>query len=1120
MSSWTTHLATVETAIVFTQRTANSLRVERDQAIQQLEIQRQHFQRELHARGEEAEKVHFVIAELNASKKAVEDRLQASLRRCEKLEKEVSTVIPKPDIRSATTPSTAHVATPQQRPSLMDKENLSMSNRFLSKISGLRRQSTIPLSSSTQFNASVNSPRIPDSPSATQGHLMVSCSKSSTVAVGTDDHFELFRPEAGGGCCDGARADAVRFARVVSRVSILDNAHTLKDSAIWSGGYRSAHDLGVGKRFVRAFKIRDFCKSAARHSESRDFAESPLSTANVLVSLRADIRAQGRQRGMNFERERWSIATTSNVISIKLNVYILSRIMTFISRRKDLLAVMHSCRDLYGAGIQPLVRLVGPIDECNLPSFHEFMIKFAPASFKAFRHLDIIVRQGQLSSTLVRMLIDLLERGTALEELKVSYGTYLNRRNALLEAIASLTTLTSLSFCDNVPDEASHFVLSNSRSPLREVRASYFDGDPVEAVSLLANFLYTLEKASLTCVRLEDVGLCYPNLTHLELLLCMRPILSVLMKTFPNLQHLDLGAPTSRRGTDPVRRQEMAALRAANIQFQQHTCASWDSLRFLTTDTASLSMLGLKMKIDSLYVDSPVKDKLDVSWLGDGLSLLLPKALHLTCMDDPSLLSSLFEVTMGSLDRLYLTVLFGRYSEYKTSLDTLVSGLACVDTKVLELYIGFHDDGYRTYNEDAKRFFQKLGNKSIAARIFVAMRNLRILKISTYFYYLEWADIPPAYCGVARLCPASILVPARGRYPTLKEKLVYQAGPHLHASMSDIRVIHFQDPQAFLDAVKQYDDSFMNFALGSLLDSLNSENSLAKDQPATYRTLLAAYKGDRSIITLTKARDDFAWALATPRGVEEELSSQDIADAVERLVVLLSNTIEPKLLDSVIGPFDLVNAFIETWVSHMQTQGLQLRALDPFFNSRVSFATLGTIPPSSSAFSQYRFTLAETEEDANAVAPLAVDFTSDGPRTTTLDKAKRIMHAAVQMKQVWLCHVEGQLAAYSLVGRVTPRTIAIRNVYVSPVHRRKGIAEAMVRALTRYYLGAEPLGFEGAPSPKPAIGTREEICLNVAKEDVARLYERCGFLLGPDDQDPATGRKGSFKSVWRGVEIL
>ncbi|KAF7799554.1 hypothetical protein EIP86_010791 [Pleurotus ostreatoroseus] len=338
--------------------------------------------------------------------------------------------------------------------------------------------------------------------------------------------------------------------------------------------------------------------------------------------------------------------------------------------------------------------------------------------------------------------------------------------------------------------------------------------------------------------------------------------------------------------------------------------------------------------------------------------------------------------------------------------------------------------------------------------------------------------------------------------------------------MADLRAVHFAEPEAFLDALKAYDDSFMNFALGSLLDSMNPAYPHSHDRSTISRTLLAVYKGDQLLITLSKISDDFSWIIATPRGAEDDLTPENVSAAMSQLASLLFSIIDPKRFDKAIGPTYLVNTFLQAWVTHTETQGYQLKTTAPLFSSRVSFATLATIPPPSSTFSHYKVSKAQTEADAEAIVPLIVDFRTHGLLKFTVEEAQRQARVAVNMKQLWFCRVGDEIAAYILIGRITPRTVAIRNVYVAPAHRRKGIAEAMVRALTRYYLGAEPLGFEGAPSPKPDVGTREEICLNVAEEFVARLYARCGFLLGPDDHDPVTGKKGCFDSCWRGVEPL
>ena len=107
-----------------------------------------------------------------------------------------------------------------------------------------------------------------------------------------------------------------------------------------------------------------------------------------------------------------------------------------------------------------------------------------------------------------------------------------------------------------------------------------------------------------------------------------------------------------------------------------------------------------------------------------------------------------------------------------------------------------------------------------------------------------------------------------------------------------------------------------------------------------------------------------------------------------------------------------------------------------------------------------------------------------------------------------------------LSGRQTKLTVAVRNVFVAPEHRRKGIAEAMVQTVTRYCLGVPVEDVEGVPTGPPPFGVKDEVGLNVADFGAARIYKRAGYLL-PDLEggvptggiDPETGRKGWTSSV-------
>ena len=115
------------------------------------------------------------------------------------------------------------------------------------------------------------------------------------------------------------------------------------------------------------------------------------------------------------------------------------------------------------------------------------------------------------------------------------------------------------------------------------------------------------------------------------------------------------------------------------------------------------------------------------------------------------------------------------------------------------------------------------------------------------------------------------------------------------------------------------------------------------------------------------------------------------------------------------------------------------------------------------------------------------------------EEARAFLARPVARGLVWVCRVEpeGTPVGYVVLGRVTPRTIAFRNVFVAEEHRRKGIGETMVCAVTRYYLGMRPHGVQGVQEDPPPMGWKEEVNLNVVDAGAERMYKRAGFLF-PD----------------------
>lgn len=62
--------------------------------------------------------------------------------------------------------------------------------------------------------------------------------------------------------------------------------------------------------------------------------------------------------------------------------------------------------------------------------------------------------------------------------------------------------------------------------------------------------------------------------------------------------------------------------------------------------------------------------------------------------------------------------------------------------------------------------------------------------------------------------------------------------------MSGFRLVQFTCPQDFLHAVQAYDEGFMNFPIGVLLDSMNEIQITARKLKNTPRMLLAIYAGE------------------------------------------------------------------------------------------------------------------------------------------------------------------------------------------------------------------------------------------------------------------------------------
>ncbi|KAI0372993.1 hypothetical protein BV20DRAFT_963458 [Pilatotrama ljubarskyi] len=343
-----------------------------------------------------------------------------------------------------------------------------------------------------------------------------------------------------------------------------------------------------------------------------------------------------------------------------------------------------------------------------------------------------------------------------------------------------------------------------------------------------------------------------------------------------------------------------------------------------------------------------------------------------------------------------------------------------------------------------------------------------------------------------------------------------------------LHCICFDNLHAALEALKPYDDAFMSLSLGSLHDHLRSQPTgvTASSEAGHY---LGLYRGEDLLLALTHAPGGFVWELVCPQNAEHLLTPAFLHVAIDLLATTLRPLLHhPTAVTRVFGHGDIVNAFLSTWTGLADKEGIQLRLGDPFIpGARSSYATRETIPPLPSTSSN--ITLAQAAEaDFEELFPLYIDFRTEvaSPHERHIEEAS--LRKGIASGLTWVYRLDGAIAGFIVLGRVSPRTIAIRNVYVTPQHRRKGIAEAMVNAMTRFYLGVRPVGFEGIPEDPPTYGVKDFVCINVADPGAERIYRRAGFLLPEQTadgltvggRDPVSGLKAWFPVMMRPVQAV
>lgn len=233
---------------------------------------------------------------------------------------------------------------------------------------------------------------------------------------------------------------------------------------------------------------------------------------------------------------------------------------------------------------------------------------------------------------------------------------------------------------------------------------------------------------------------------------------------------------------------------------------------------------------------------------------------------------------------------------------------------------------------------------------------------------------------------------------------------------------------------------------------------------------------------------------------------------VQRLLSVAPLSSDPSLLRSITGPIVLVDKFLSRWPNPAKPSDAPLKIA----------CSTRTAPSPASLPPHHTFKRVDvtqlSRDNLAALANLLSDFYGNHPDSPRLDEAAAIAHleAKQQHNTFWLycapaaghdgTKVAVKPVAFVVTGRATPRTVAIRMVYVSPSHRGQSVAQRMVAHVTRAHLvDANPVAVDIAESAYGVVleedeltrwGRKAEVCLFAEPPNAAarRAYGKVGFV--------------------------
>lgn len=175
--------------------------------------------------------------------------------------------------------------------------------------------------------------------------------------------------------------------------------------------------------------------------------------------------------------------------------------------KKHLLDLLSTCRSLFRSGLPELLGRPYKLCDKDIPSFYDFLLAFAPASFSLLRTFEFLPLYSTVHWEIVAKL---LQHATGLQSLRLNVE-YIStaQQDFLRQTMPSLSKLRGLHL-ERGNQSLTLSILTRMRAPLVFIHLTLDDGlDYGCAIPLLENFCDTLQCVALSSLTLSEVAFHY-----------------------------------------------------------------------------------------------------------------------------------------------------------------------------------------------------------------------------------------------------------------------------------------------------------------------------------------------------------------------------------------------------------------------------------------------------------------------------------------------------------------------------------------------------------------------------------------------------------------------------------